>query len=168
MNTSPSVDDLLAGLIAAISDDILPNVANAKAYATGMMMQSVLQQIRQVLPVYDGYLVDEHNDMTRTLRDAAAALGDATGPEADRIRERAAHLGHWADLPAPPEMAAIATAHRVLGDALVATVADLDVLQRAGDTRADDALQVVRGHYGPRYLRDISTILVGAGMLGRG
>jgi len=168
MNTTPSIDDLLEGLIFAISDDIIPSLGDAKAYATAAMMQSVLQEIRQLLPVFDAYLVDEHNGMTRTLRDAAAALGDASGEAADHVRERASTLGQWSDLPAPPDREATTAAHRALGEALVATMLDLDVLQRASDTRADAALDVVRGHFGPRYLRDVATVLVGAGMLGRG
>lgn len=168
MNTSPSIDDLLSGLIVAISDEIVPSLANAKAYATASMMQSVLQQIRQMLPVYDAYLVDEHNGMTRALRDTAAAIEGVAGPQADRVRERASTLGQRADLPATPDRAQIATAHRELGESLVATLTDLDVLQRAGETRADMALDVVRSHFGPRFQRDVATILVGAGMVGRG
>lgn len=168
MNTSPSIDELLLGLIIAISDEIIPNLANTKAYATASMMQSVLQEIRQLLPVYDAYLVDEHNGMTRALRGAAAALEGVNGTEADRIRDRAATLGQWADLPPAPDKAQIAAAHRQLGESLVATLTDLDVLQRAGETRADTALDIVRSHYGPRYVRDVATIVVGAGMVGRG
>ena len=168
MNTTPSIDDLLLGLIIAITDEIVPNLANAKAYATASMMQSVLQEIRQMLPVLDTYLVDEHNGMIRTLRNAAKALGDAAGEEADRIRERASTLGQRDDLPAPPDHDAIASAHRELGEALVANVRDLDVLQRAGDTRADAALDEIRAHLLPRYVRDVATVTVGAGMVGRG
>ena len=168
MNTTPSIDDLLLGLIIAISDEIVPNLANAKAYATASMMQSVLQEIRQMVPVLDTYLVDEHNGMARTLRDVAAALSDVPGPAADRIRERAATLGQRDDLPAPPDHESIAAAHRVLGEALVANVRDLDVLQRAGDTRADAALDKIRAHLLPRYVRDVATVTVGAGMVGRG
>lgn len=167
MNTSPTVDDLLAGLIVAIGDDIVPNVTNAKAAATAMMMQALLQSIRQVLPVYHANITDEHNAMTRTLRETADVLGGAIGPEADRIRARAAELGAWVDLPAPPDQAATMAAHRTLSEALWDTIADLDVLQRAGDHRADAALQVVRGHLGPRYMRDVATVVVGAGFIGR-
>ncbi len=168
MNTTPSIDDLLLGLIIAISDEIVPNLANAKAYATASMMQSVLQEIRQMVPVLDTYLVDEHNGMIRTLRNAALALGDAAGDEADRIRERADTLGQRDYLPAPPDHDAIASAHRELGEALVANVRDLDVLQRAGDTRADTSLDEIRAHLLPRYVRDVATVTVGAGMVGRG
>ncbi len=168
MNTTPSIDDLLLGLIIAISDEIVPNLANAKAYATASMMQSVLQEIRQMVPVLDTYLVDEHNEMIRTLCNAATALGDAAGEEADRVRMRASTLGQWADLPSPPDHDAIASAHRELGEALVANVRDLDVLQRVGDTRADAALDEIRAHLLPRYVRDVATVTVGAGMVGRG
>ncbi len=168
MNTTPSLDDLLSGAIAAISDDIIPNLGDAKSAATAMMVQSVLQQIRQMLPVYDDRLVDEHNGMTRTIRETAVCLDGVDGDQADRIRERATTLGQWADLALPPDRDVIIAAHRALGESLVATLVDLDVLQRAGETRADTALEVLRAHFGPRYVRDTATILAGAGMLGRG
>lgn len=168
MFTSPSIDDLLDGLICALQDDIVPNVTNAKAYATALMMQSVIQQIRQVLPVQAGYLVDEHNAMIKVLRDTADALDGAGGAEADRVRERAIELGSRADLPTPLAPDLIAASHRELTSAIVANMTDLDVLQRAGDARADEALRVMRAHLGPRYIRDVQTVIVGAGMIGRG
>jgi hypothetical protein len=57
--------------------------------------------VRQALPVYDKYVAQEHNEMTQVLRDVAAALGDTTGPEADRIRARAATLGALPNVPMP-------------------------------------------------------------------
>lgn len=168
MNTSPSIDDILEGVITAIETDIVPALSNDKAHATAAMMQSLLQGVRQLIPVYDEYLVDEHNGMAQTLRDAADQLGSAEGPAADRIRERALTLGGRDDLPAPVDREQVAAAHRELGHALEATMIDLDELQRAGDERADAALHVVRMHLGPRYVRDVETFLAGEGMLGRG
>jgi hypothetical protein len=168
MYTSPSLDDLLLGLQVAIENELKPFLSTPTAQATAAMMQSVIQEIRQALPVYDTYLVDEHNAMVRVLRDVAEALGDAAGPEADRIRARAAELGSRADLPAPPDRAAIAAAHREMADALEAELWDLDVLQRAGDTRADRALDVLRAHVGPRLIRDVETLTISGGLLGRG
>jgi hypothetical protein len=59
-------------------------------------------------------------------------------------------------------------AHRALGQALLENAKDLDVLQRSGVAEADAALAVVRAHWGPRYVRDLATITVGSGVLGRG
>ena len=168
MNTSPSIDDILEGIIQVIDAEIVPSLNNEKANATTAMVQALLQGVRQLLPVYDTYLVDEHNDMTRTLRDVAGELREAGGPAADRIRERAATLGAWADLPAPLDRGEVMAAHRELGRALEATMIDLDELQRAGDDRADAALQIVCGHLAPRYARDVATSLVGEGFVGRG
>lgn len=168
MNTSPSIDDLLAGVIMGIDDDLLPALANPKAQATAVMMQSILQGIRQLLPVHDVHLVDEHNAMTAVLRDAAASLGDVTGPAADRVRERASTLGRRDDLPAPLDRSSAVEAHRELGHALEATMVDLDELQRAGASTADDALLVLRAHLAPRFLRDVGTFSVGEGFVGRG
>jgi hypothetical protein len=168
MNSSPSIDQMLAGVLLAIDDEILPALNNPKAYTTAQMMQSLIQGVRQMLPVIEERLVEEHNDMTRTLRDTAAALGEATGEPAHRVRERAATFGAWADLPAPPDADVVMAAHTELGRAIEATFFDLDELQRAGVASADDAVQVVRAHLGPRYVRDAQTIMVGEGMLGRG
>ncbi len=168
MNSSPTIDQLLEGVLIAIDDEIFPALNNPKAYATAQMMQSLIQGVRQMLPVMDEQLVDEHNDMIRTLADTASALGDATGAEADRIRERAATLGRWEPLPAPPDRDAIIAAHLELGRAIEATFFDLDELQRAGVAAAEEAVQVVRAHLGPRYVRDAETIVVGEGFVGRG
>lgn len=171
MNNSPSVDDMLEGVIAGLQHEVMPYLTNAKAGAAVVMMQSVLQAVRQILPVRAGYVVEEHNDMTRTLREAAAHLADVTGAEADRIRERAATLGLLADLPTPPDAAEINAAYGELTQALESTIADLDVIQRGGGApaaAADEALNIVRAHLAPRYLRDMMTISVGDGFVGRG
>lgn len=173
MNTSPSIDDLIESVIQAIDDEIVPALGNPKAFATAAMMQSLLQTVRQVLPVYDHYLVDEHNAMTGVLaRVGDAIAGEGGSDEVDaavgRMTERAHTLGQRPDLPPPPDRAELMAAHRELTEALAATVADLDVLQRAGSTAADDALTTLRAHMGPRYLRDTATVVVGEGMIGRG
>ena len=59
-------------------------------------------------------------------------------------------------------------AHRALGLALQDDMIDLDELQRAGDTDADVALDVIRAHLGPRLVRDVQTFLVGDALVGRG
>jgi hypothetical protein len=167
VNTSPSIDQLLEGVIISISTDIVPNLVNPKAHATAQMMQSILQGVRQLLPVYDQYLAEEHNQMMGVLRDVAATIGDSSGPAADRIRDRAATLGQGDELPIPLEREAVMAAHRELGLALQANMIDLDELQRAGDADADEALEVIRGHMAPRIMRDVQTFLVGEGMVGR-
>ena len=93
MMTSPTVDDLLEGFIAALQNEIMPHVGSPKAYTMCQMLQSLIQEVRQVVPVYDTYVAEEHNGMTKVLRETAAALGSVNGEEADRIRERAATLG---------------------------------------------------------------------------
>ena len=76
MLTSPSMDDLIEGVIIALQTDIIPAIVNPKAVATAAMAMSVLQQVRQTLPVNDQYMAEEHNGMTKALRDAAAELGN--------------------------------------------------------------------------------------------
>ncbi len=80
MNSFPSIDQMLAGALLAIDDEILPALNNPKAYATAQMMQSLIQGVRQMLPVIEERLIEEHNDMIRTLHETAAALGESTGP----------------------------------------------------------------------------------------
>lgn len=168
MFVTPSMDDLIESVILALQDDIMPAIVNPKAFATVAMAMSILQQVRQALPVYDQYLAEEHNGMTKALRDAADALRTASGPEADRIRERGRALGARPDFPAPLARAAVMAAHRECNQAVVDNMVDLDVLQRAGDEAAERALTILRAHLGPRCLRDAQTLLVGAGMIGRG
>jgi len=168
VNTSPSLDDLLAGVIISIETDIVPELQTMKGHATAQMMQSLLQGVRQLLPVYDAYVTDEHNDMTAVLRDAADALEGVDGAAVDRIRARAATLGQWADRPAPPDRAELVDAHRQLSQALTDTMRDLDELQRTDVAEADAALDVLRGHLGPRYVRDTQSFCIDGGMLGRG
>ncbi len=170
MFTSPDPDVILEGLIHALQDEILPAVATPKAAATAVMMQAVLQQLRQTLPGYLGLLVEEHNEMTRVLRATAAALDGVDGAAADRVRTRAA-AEQVPDLPAPVSEADAMAAHRRLGAALEAMLLDLDELQRAGGpgaAAADAALLVLRTHWGPRYRRDVARATVGAGFIGRG
>jgi hypothetical protein len=168
VNTSPSIDDMLEGVITAISTDIVPSLSDPKAHATAAMMQSLLQTVRQVLPNYVANLVDEHNDMTRVLREVAAAMDGVSGDVAGRFAERGTTLGQWHDRPTPADPAELTAAHRELTESLAASMRDLDELQRAGLSQADEALQIIRGHLGSRYLRDVATVTVGGGMVGRG
>jgi hypothetical protein len=168
MNTSPSIDQMLEGVLISLSTDILPNVVNPKAAATAQMMQSIIQGVRQLLPVYDRYLAEEHNQMMEVLRGVAGVVDGSSGDAADRIRERASTLGQGDEIPIPLDRETVMAAHRELGFALQATMIDLDELQRAGHTGADAGLELIRGHLGPRIARDTQTFLVGDALLGRG
>lgn len=168
MMTNPTVDDLLEGFIVSLQHEIMPFVSSPKAQAMCQMLQSLIQEVRQVLPVYDNYIAVEHNEMTKVLRDVATALGSVIGPEADRIRQRATTLGAIPDVPMPSDQEPIRATHRELSFALQDCMTDLDVLQRAGHAEGDVALQAIRLHLMARIVRDTETITVGAGMAGRG
>ena len=168
MNTVPTVDDLLEGFIIALNNEIMPFLNNPKAVATAAMMQSLLQEIRQVLPVFDRTIAEEHNQMTQTLRDVAALLHGVSGEEADRIRTRASTLGSLTDVPVPVDQEPVRAAHQKLGYALQDTISDLDVLQRAGETKADEALTRLRMFLMPTIINHVTAISVGGGMVGRG
>jgi len=159
---------MLEGVLISISTDIIPNVVNPKAHATAQMMQSIIQGIRQLLPVYDQLLAEEHNQMMAVLRDIAAQLEGTSGEAADRIRERAATLGAGDEVPIPLDREVVMAAHRELGFSLEATTVDLDELQRDGNADAEAGLEILRGHMGPRLVRDVQTFLVGDAMVGRG
>lgn len=167
MITSPSADQILEGVLMAIEDEIVPSITNPKAHATAQMIQSLLQGVRQMLPVLDEQLVNEHNDMIRTFREAADALGDASGPAADRIRERGEQLGSMTELPPPLDREAALAAYDRLSRGLEESFRDLDELQRAGVAAAGASLEIIRGHLAPRYLSDVATIQVGEGFVGR-
>jgi hypothetical protein len=168
MMTKPLVDDLLEGLIIALENEIIPFITSPKAQSTGLMMQSIIQEIRQILPVFDTYIAIEHNQMTQVLKDMSAAIEGVSGPEADRIRDRAKTLGVRPDVVVPLDQAPIRESHRELGYALQENMTDLDALQRAGEAKADVALQILRSHLMPRIVRDVETLTVGAGVAGRG
>jgi len=159
---------MLEGVLISINSDIIPNLVNPKAHASAQMMQSIIQGIRQLLPVYDQYLAEEHNEMMEVLRRVADTIDGSTGSATDRIRERANTLGAGDEVPIPLEREVVMAAHRELGFSLQATMIDLDELQREGNADADAALDVVRGHLGPRLVRDVQTFLVGDALLGRG
>lgn len=159
---------MLEGVLISISTDIIPNLVNPKAHASAQMMQSIIQGVRQLLPVYDQYLAEEHNQMMELLRNVAAQLGATSGDEADRIRERAATLGAGAEIPIPLDRDVLMAAHRALGLAVQESMIDLDVLQREGSTDADAGLELIREHFGPRIMRDVQTFLVGDALVGHG
>ncbi len=168
MNTNPSIDTLLEGFQFALQEEIIPFLANPKAQATAAMMQSLIQELRQLIPVYDKYIAEEHNSMIKVFRECAGKLDGVSGAEAERVRERAAQWGVVQEVLLPPEQEPIRVAHRAMTMALQETITDLDGLQRAGETRADDALNVVRAHLVPRIARDVATVSLEGGFVGRG
>ncbi|MGA1570217.1 MAG: hypothetical protein ACO38K_11185 [Ilumatobacteraceae bacterium] len=58
MITSPTIDQILEGVIISLADDIMPSIDNPKAAANCLMVQSLLQGVRQLLTVIDDQLVD--------------------------------------------------------------------------------------------------------------
>lgn len=168
MNTNPSIDTLLEGFQFALAEEIIPFLANPKSQATAAMMQSLIQELRQLIPVYDLYVSEEHNAMIDVFRECAEKLGDVAGVEADQVRRRAAEWGSRTPVPLPQDQIPIRDAHRAMSLALQETITDLDALQRRGEARADEALNVVRAHLVPRIARDVATVSLEGGFVGRG
>jgi len=168
MFKTPSHDDILEGVIVSLQTDVLPNLTSQAAQVTVVMMQAMLQMVRQLVPVAQQNFAREHNEMTACLRDMAKILGASAGPEAERMRERAKALGSRADFPVPPAYEELANAHSELSQGLVDSVRDLDILIREGNTAAEGAMARMRAHLGPRIANDFGTLVVGAGMAGRG
>lgn len=167
MITSPSIDQILEGVVMALEDDIMPNVDNPKAQASCQMIQSLLLGVRQLLVGFDAQLVDEHNQMIDVLVAASAALDGVDGVAADRMRERGAMARSCEHLPSPMDRTVALEAHRKLSEAIEQSFYDLDELLAGGSNAAMSALDVIREHLGQRYVRDVVSFTVGDGFVGR-
>ncbi len=167
MLTKPSAADLVEAVIISLSNDVLPNLTSEKAQVAVVMMQGILQTVIQRIPVEQQIMAAEQRQMTAVFRDMAALIGPATGPEADRIRERGRDFGSRPDLSITP-YEENAGGYRTLGQGLVDTLDDLDVLIRSGNKDAEAALLRMREYLGPRVATEFATNVAGVGMAGRG
>ncbi|MCZ2107997.1 MAG: hypothetical protein LC118_00235 [Dehalococcoidia bacterium] len=168
MYTSPSIAEVIDGVIASLNRDVMPELQSQKAAVAVIMMQTLLEGVKQRVPIEQQMMAAEHNQMTAVYREMAQSIGSATGPEAERIRARAATLGAYPDLPQIPAFDDLARAYRELSQGLVDSLDDLDRLIRAGNAGAEAALEQMRTYLGPRTIADFTTYFVGAGMAGRG
>jgi hypothetical protein len=168
MYTTPSIADMVEGIIVSLNADILPELQSQKAQTCAIMMQTLLQCIAQLAPVQQQLMAAEHNEMAATLRDVAAIVGESSGAEAERIRQRAQTLGARPDTAPIPSYDEIATDHRELSQGLIETLDDLDGLIRGGNSTGEAALTRLRQHLGPRTVQEYGTFVVGQGMAGRG
>jgi hypothetical protein len=168
MYTKPSVGDLIDGVIASLMNDVMPELTSQKAVVALVMTQSLLEGIKQRVPIEQQLMASEHNQMTALYRQMARTVDSVPGAAAERVRQRAASLGALADLPTIPNFDGLGTAYRALSQGLVETLEDLDALIRGGSSEAEDALQEMRTYLGPRTIAEFTTYFVGAGMAGRG
>lgn len=168
MYSRPSIDDVLDAVSISLVNDVMPNLTSEKAQTAVVMMQGLLQQAKQVVHVEQQMMAAEHNEMTATLRDVGAIVGESAGEEAERIRARAQELGNLPDIAPLPAWEDLNSAYFTLSKALVDTLYDLDALVRAGNSAGEQALLRLREHLGPRTAREFATYTVGAGMAGRG
>ena len=112
--------------------------------------------------------------------DLDLALADADGLDQDDVEPETAVLDSPfdyarqavfaipTDVPVPVDQEPVRAAHQKLGFALQDTISDLDVLQRAGETKADEALTRLRMFLMPTIINHVTAISVGGGMVGRG
>lgn len=168
MFTKLNPDLILEGVNMALQKDVMPYLNSEKAAVTVVMIQAMVESVRRTIPVYLQTLVAEHTDMQATLRDVGRIVDETPGDAAARLRERATSLGAGQAFDAVPLTEEIMAAHEELTRALVDTVSDLDALATEGHEVAEQALQRVRMHLGPRAAHDFATMVVGAGMAGRG
>ncbi len=168
MYTSPSTDDLLEGVIIALERDIMPECTSQRAQVAVVMAQAVLQMARQMIPVQLQYMCEEHNQMAALFREIGELIGESPGPEADRLRELAAKYGSRPAFPVIPSTQEVVEGHKELTQGLVDAIRDLDVLIAQGNENARQALLRFRENFGPRVARDFATMVVGAGLAGRG
>ncbi len=168
MYTTPSVADMIDGVIASLMRDVMPELTSQKAVVALVMAKSLLEGIKQRVPLEQQLMASEHNQMTALYRQMARIVDSFPGDAAERIRERAATLGALADLPVIPNFDDLTAAYRTLSQGLVETLEDLDALIRGGSAEAEEALQEMRTYLGPRTISEFTTYFVGAGMAGRG
>ncbi len=168
MYTRPGVGDLIDGVIASLMRDVMPELTSQKAVVALVMAQSLLEGVKQRVPIEQQLMASEHNQMTALYREMAATLASAPGEAAERVRQRSAELGARADLPVMPAYDDLAAAYRELSQGLVDTLEDLDRLIRDGSQEAETALTQMRTYLGPRTIAEFTTYFVGAGMAGRG
>jgi len=164
----PSPDDMIESVLIALQKDIAPECMSERAQVAILMAQAVLQSARQLIPVMQQYMAQEHNEMLGLYGELAKVLEGSSEPEAAHIREMAADVADRAPLPEIPPYDEIVDAHDKLAQGLVDIMRDLDVLIRGGNQAAEEALIRFRAAMGPRIARDFGTIVVGAGMAGRG
>lgn len=167
MFTHPSSDELLEGCIISLQKDILPNLANEHAQVCAVMMQALLQCVRQRVPVEQQIMAAEHNQLIGLFRDLEP-LANAESEAGKRLRERAHSCASRDELPTPPAFDDVCARYRDLSQAVVETLDDLDALISEGDQSAQEALLKVRTYLGQRTATDFATLVVGAGMAGRG
>ena len=168
MFTKPSPADMIDGVIASLNRDIMPELTSQKAVVAVIMMQTLLEGVKQRIPVELQLMATEHNQMVALCRQMAATIGDSAGPAADRMRKRAATLGARAELPPVPAYEELMATYREFSEGLIETLDDLDTLIQAGNARAEAALQELRTYLGTRSVSELTTYMVGAGMAGRG
>ena len=168
MLSKPTSSDLIEGVIMSLQNDILPDVGSERGQVLVVMMQGVLQNVRQRIEVEQQYMAEEHNQVVALFRKVAQTLGETPGADADRIRQRAATLGARPSMPELPAFADLNSAYRDVSEGLVETVRDLDALIRSGNPAAELALTAVRAYLGERSVREFAVTVVGAGMVGRG
>ena len=168
MFTKPSPADMIDGVIASLNRDIMPELTSQKAVVAVIMMQTLLEGVKQRIPVELQLMATEHNQMVALCRQMAVTIGDSAGPAADRMRKRAATLGARAELPPVPAYEELMATYREFSEGLIETLDDLDTLIQAGNARAEAALQELRTYLGTRSVSELTTYMVGAGMAGRG
>ena len=168
MLTTPSIAEVIDGIQISLARDIMPEVKSQNAQTCVVMIQALLQTIAQRVPVEQQLMAAELNEMAATLREVASLIGSSSGGAAESIRERGQTLGGREEVPPIPSFDAVNAAHRELSQGIVDTLADVDVLLRAGNREAEGALARLRQHIAPRTLQEFGVYTIGAGMAGRG
>ena len=168
MLTTPSIAEVIDGIQISLARDIMPEVKSQNAQTCVVMIQALLQTIAQRVPVEQQLMAAELNEMAATLREVASLIGPSSGGAAESIRGRAKTLGGREDVPPIPSFDDVNAAHRELSQGIVDSLADVDVLLRAGNREAEGALARLRQHIAPRTLQEFGVYTIGAGMAGRG
>jgi hypothetical protein len=146
MYTKPSILHLLQTVQSALEQDIAKELSSSQAKTALAMVQALLQWVVQRVQNDTPALTAEHNEMITLHHMLAAQIAGCSGEAAARIEQRGATLGKREPIPAPYPFERLADAHHELSEGLISTLSDLDELLRAGESRAQSALETLRRH----------------------
>lgn len=165
MYTKPSIECVIQTVMATLDRDIAPELQSSRARVSLAMTQTLLQWAIQRMESEHQALITEHNEMTALYRRLAEQLRASPGAVAERIRERGASLGGYPDIPALYPVEELSNAHHRLSEGLIETLGEIDELLQDGDTNAEEALHLLRGHLAVRSAREFQILAVNPGSL---
>ena len=133
---------MIDGVIASLMRDVMPELTSQKAVVALVMAQSLLESVKQRVPIEQQLMASEHNQMTALYRQMARTVDSVSGAAAEPIaaRTRRNPRRHSLTYPCIPNFDDLAPPTGTLSQGLVETLEDLDALIRDGSNEAEEAL----------------------------